>query len=94
MAIMDMVENVRQSWGKNEHCLGIFIDFKKAFDTVNHDILITKLEHNGIRGQPLNLIINYLEKRQQYVAFRGAESVQREVRVGVRRVVLYSTLYR
>ena len=83
MAIMDMVENVRQSWENNEHCLGIFIDFKKAFDTVNHGILITKLEHNGIRGQPLNLIINYLEKRQQYVAFRGAESTQREIRVGV-----------
>ena len=83
MAIMDMVENVHCSWEKNEHCLGIFIDYRKAFDTVNHDILISKLEHIGIRGQPLDLIKSYLNNRQQYVTFRRAESTQREIKVGV-----------
>ena len=80
---MDMVENVRRSWQNNEHCLGIFIDYRKAFDTVNHDILISKLEHIGIRGHPLDLIKSYLNSRQQYVAFRRAESTQKEVKVGV-----------
>ena len=83
MAVMDMVEHVRCSWQKNEHCLGIFIDYRKAFDTVNHDILISKLEHIGIRGLPLDLIKSYLNSRHQYVAFRRAESTQREVEVGV-----------
>ena len=49
MAIMDMVENIRNAWEKGEQCLGIFIDFKKAFDTVDHSILISKLEH-GCKG--------------------------------------------
>ena len=52
MAIMDMVENIRTAWEKKECCLGLFIDLKKAFDTVYHHILITKLENLGIRGGP------------------------------------------
>ena len=74
MAIMDMVENVREAWEKDEHCLGIFIDFKKAFDTVDFSILFAKLENLGIRGLPLKLIKSYFSKRKQYVIFKGVES--------------------
>ena len=69
MAILDMVENVRQAWEDGEYCLGVFIDFRKAFDTVDHSILIGKLERLGIRGLPLELIRSYLSNRKQYVAF-------------------------
>ena len=47
MAILDMVEKIRKAWEKGEHCLGVFIDFRKAFDTVDHFILLSKLEHMG-----------------------------------------------
>ena len=67
MAIMDMVENIRQAWESGRHCLGVFIDFRKAFDTVDHSILIDKLEHLGVRGLPLELIRSYLTNRKQYV---------------------------
>ena len=69
MAILDMVENIRQAWEDGEHCLGVFIDFRKAFDTVDHSILIGKLEHLGIRGVPLELITRPYTRRHQSRAF-------------------------
>ena len=47
--------------------LGIFIDFKKAFDTINHEVLIHKLSHYGVRGLPLKWFKNYFEERYQFV---------------------------
>ena len=83
MAILDMVENIRQAWEEGKHCLGVFVDLRKAFDTVDHSILIGKLEHLGIRGLPLELIKSYFSNRKQYVVFGESESLQREISVGV-----------
>ena len=83
MAITDLVEKIRKAWQKGSHCLGVFIDFRKAFDTVNHQILITKMERLGIRGTVLKLFKSYLENRKQYVAFGSAESLPQEVGIGV-----------
>jgi hypothetical protein len=63
--------------------LGVFIDLKKAFDTVDHRILLAKLEHYGVRAEVLGLLESYLKGRFQYVVYNGVESGKWEVRCGV-----------
>ena len=62
---------------------GIFIDLKKAFDTVNHDILITKLEHYGVRGKSLDWFASYLKGRSQYTFCNNTSSEIKPISCGV-----------
>ncbi|CAB4014048.1 Hypothetical predicted protein, partial [Paramuricea clavata] len=48
-AFFSIVDKIQNSIDNQEYCYGIFLDFNKAFDTVNHEFLIQKLEHYGIR---------------------------------------------
>ena len=69
---------------KNEECtVGIFIDLSEAFDTVDHNILISKLEHYGVRGTVLRWFKSCLSNRQQYVEFNGISSESCEIKCGV-----------
>ena len=61
----------------------VFIDLRKAFDTVNHEILLVKLEHYGIRGNMLNWFQSYLSNRKQYVSFNGHSTELLEINCGV-----------
>ena len=62
---------------------GVFIDFQKAFDTLNHSILINKLEHYGIRVVGSDWFRSYLSNRKQYVSVNGRRSEQKSVTHGV-----------
>ena len=63
--------------------LSIFIDLKKAFDTVDHNILLKKMEHYGIRGLSNVWFKNYLSEREQFVCINGADSSMEKIICGV-----------
>ena len=76
LAILDVCIKLVESIEKGEFSCCIFLDFAKAFDTVNHNILINKLEHYGIRGIPLDWFRSYLNERSQRVFVGGELSVE------------------
>ena len=61
----------------------MFLDFSKVFDTVDHPILLGKLEAYGIRGVPLRLFHGYLTDRKQYVDLGGVVSARQTVICGI-----------
>jgi hypothetical protein len=83
MAVVDMVERVREAWRKKNVARGVFIDLKKAFNTVDHRILLAKLEHYGVRGEALGILGSYLRDRSQYVLYNGRELGRHRVECGV-----------
>ena len=62
---------------------GIFIDLKKAFDTVNHSILLLKLHHYGVRGKAYEWFQSYLSNRKQFVCVNGHDSDSLPLTCGV-----------
>ena len=56
--------------------LGVFIDLSKAFDAVDHDILLTKLNHYGIKGKTFNWIKTYLKHRKQFILFKNTGLIE------------------
>src|SRR5688572_3422809 len=71
MSLLTIQDNISNAFGNNEFSIGIFLDVAKAFDTVDHKILLAKLENIGVRGQVLSWFESYLTNRQQLVTFRG-----------------------
>ena len=84
-AIISMVEKVNQALDFGKVLVGIFLDLKKAFDTVDHTIIVDKLFKYGIRGNIFNWFKSYLSNRKQYVNWQGRYSVIETVSCGVPR---------
>ena len=82
-SLVEITEKIKDSIDNGKYGCGIFIDLKKAFDTVNHKILLTKLEHYGVRGNILNWFESYLTNRKQYVYYNGISSDIASVSCGV-----------
>ena len=82
-ALISLTETIKASLDKKRFGCGIFVDLQKAFDTVNHDILLKKLEHYGIRGTPLNWFKSYLSNRKQFVSINGHSSSLANISCGV-----------
>lgn len=83
-ALLHIKDKIVENIENKQLTLGLFLDFKKAvFDTVQHDILLKKLEKYGIRGIALKLIETYLENRQQYVFINNIASIELRTQHGV-----------
>ena len=82
-SLIEITEKIKESIDHGKFGCGIFIDLKKAFDTVNHKILLQKLEHYGIRGNILKWFESYLKDRKQYVFYNGVSSDIKTINCGV-----------
>ena len=82
-SFIDITETIRQAIDNKKFACGIFVDLQKSFDTVNHDILIDKLEHYGIRGTANNWFASYLKNHSQFVSTLGFDSSTKPVTHGV-----------
>ena len=82
-SLIEIVEKIRNSIENKKYGCGVFIDLKKAFDTVNHKILLLKLEHYGIRGKSLEWFASYLSNRSQFVILNNISSNTKNVSCGV-----------
>ena len=81
--LISMTETIKKTIDNGNFGCGIFIDLKKAFGTVNHSILLKKLDHHGVRGVPLQWFDSYLSDRKQYVSVNGSTSDELTITHGV-----------
>ena len=66
-AILQLANQIHQSFEQDKSTIGVFIDLSKAFDTVDHNILLKKLSFYGVRNNNLKLFKSYLFNRKQYI---------------------------
>ena len=82
-AITSIHEQILENIDNDEHTFSIYFDLSKAFDCVNHGILLSKLEHYGVRGVALNFFKSYLTNCQQYTVVNGRASYLLNIICGV-----------
>ena len=83
LALIEYTDNIRNILDEGNYAISIFIDLTKAFDTVDHEILLDKLDRYGIRGHANSLFRSYLSKRKQYTVINGVDSSICDVIYGV-----------
>ncbi len=83
LSLLEVADMCYSELDKNNYVLGLFVDLRKAFDTVNHDILLAKLYNYGIRGVMYNWLCDYLSNRRQYTTVNGNNSDIHFINCGV-----------
>jgi retron-type reverse transcriptase len=82
-AILDFITTIAEAVDQGEVAYGAFCNLSKAFDTLNHCVLLQKLEHHGIRGNALSWFKSYLSGRSQFVTWNGKNSNTLPLTTGV-----------
>ena len=80
---MQLIDQINDKFENNCFTLGIFIDLSKAFDTVDHQILISKLNNYGVKGKNLSWFKSYLENRKQYLNYSNDVTNLAQIKYGV-----------
>ena len=91
--ISKITDNIKRLLDEKNYVIGIFIDFKKDFDNVDHEILLRKLDCYGIRGHANMFFGSYLTNRRQFTIANGIQSAIDIVKCGVPQGPLFFLLY-
>ena len=83
MAVMTLKENLINFLDNGEYVIGIFLDFSKAFETVDHGILLQKLPFYGVRGEALIWFQNFISNIYKFMTYKGVSSEKKKVKCGV-----------
>ena len=78
-----VIDSIYQHLDNHEYTIGIYLDLQKAFDTVNHDILLYKLSNYGIGGVVYQWFKKYLSDRKQFISVAGVSSEIGSISMGV-----------
>ena len=82
-ALIHLTETIKEALDQGKYGCRIFVDLQKAFDTVDHNILLVKLKHYGIRGVASSWFESYVKDRKQYVSINGYNSKHLTISLGV-----------
>ena len=83
IALIVLIDKIMSALNEGDYVLGVFLDLSKAFDTVDHNILLMKLYKYGSKGVAYDWIKSYLEERKQYVSFNKHDSSTMDIKCGV-----------
>ena len=83
MAILEAYNKITSSIDSKNNVIGIFLDLSKAFDTINHDILLSKLSHYGVRGSAFEWFKSHLSGRTKFTSFNNHDSTSHDIICGV-----------
>ena len=78
-ALTSLTEMIRKALNEDKFSCGVFVDLEKAFDTVDHGILLSKRNHYGVRGASYKWFKSYLTGRQQYTTIAHLKSDVRSI---------------
>ena len=90
-ALVSLTEDIQYALDNNYFASGVFIDLQKVFDTVDHNILLSKLYHYGIRGKANDWLKSYFTNRKQFVSINGFNS--KELSTGFLRVLFLAHFF-
>ena len=83
LAALELIDRITHELDLGNTPINIYIDLSKAFDTLDHNILISKLQHYGIKGTALQLLLSYLSTRKQFVQYSDILSQKTDILMGV-----------
>ena len=83
IALIEITDKIKKLLDEGNYVIGIYLELTKAFDTVNHEILLYELWRYGIRGHANDFFRSYLTNQRQHTCTNGKKSITRTVDCGV-----------